>query len=82
MLAYESDVLQAVQQHIDNAMLILFDGLHEIGQLLGRTPINKKMDGLNELGFFISAITNLAEALKDLRLDTDHVLKEREVMNY
>lgn len=81
-LAYGSDELKIIYQHIENAIAVLLQGLQGVGQLIGTAAPNKiKNAELNQLGFFISAISNLTEALNDLRSDADHVLQERSVMN-
>ena len=83
ILGYETEELKIMHQHIDNAMDMLLQGLQDVGHLIGLTASDKNMiEELNHIGFFISAITNLTEALNDLRSDTNYSLKERGVMNY
>ena len=84
MLAYKSDALKIIHQHIDNAMDVLLHGLQDMGRLLSVATEDKKnvIEELHNIGFFISGITNLTEALNILRMDTDHVLSQRGEMNY
>lgn len=82
-LAYTSGELKIIHQHIDNAVDVLLQGLQGVGQLIGVTSPGKKVvEELNQLGFFISAISNLTEALNDLKSDAGYVLRQREVGNY
>lgn len=79
-LAYHCNELKVIHQHIDNAVSILLQGLQGVGQLMGCViPERKIFDGVNQLGFFVSAITNLTEALNDLRADAEYVLKQRKI---
>ncbi len=58
-------------------------GLQGVGNLIGKSSADEEViEELNVLGFLISAITNLTEALNDLKSDTSYVLKERGVLNY
>lgn len=83
-LAYHSDELRVMHQHIDNATDILLKGLQDIGNTISLLSVNKiiSLNDMESLGFFISAISNLTEALNTLRLDVDHVLKYRGVTHY
>ncbi|OGT41302.1 MAG: hypothetical protein A3F13_09905 [Gammaproteobacteria bacterium RIFCSPHIGHO2_12_FULL_40_19] len=72
VLVYELEELRVILQHTDNAMNILLQGLQGVGQAIG---IASRDDGLKaeqicQIGFFISAITNLTEALNSLRMNT------------
>lgn len=80
-LAYHSDELRVMHQHIDNATDILLKGLQELGNSISLLSANKiiSLNDIENIGFFISAISNLTEALNTLRLDIDHVLKCRGV---
>ena len=81
-LAYNFNELKVIHRHIDNAVELLLQGLQGVGQLIGLAGSEKKLaEGLNQLGFFVSLITNLTEALNDLRSDTEYVLRQREVVN-
>lgn len=83
-LAYNSDDLKVMHQHVDNAIEVLLQGLQDLGQLIGLTGQNRIQISreMNNLGFFISTITNLTEALNTLRLDTGYVLKQRGITDY
>jgi len=83
LLTYNSDELQTINQHVDNAMKVLLQGLQGMSQLIGVASSNKKdINELSHLGFFISAISNLTEALNDLKSDADYVLSRRGAQNY
>jgi len=79
-LAYNADELLLIHQHTNNAVDILLQGLQDIGQLIGKCKNN--LEKKNQIGFLISAISNLTAALNDLRSDTDYVLKQRGIVNY
>lgn len=83
MTAYGSGQLNSMNAHIDNAINVLLQGLQDLGQLIGLAsrPKREKIEELNRIGFFISAISNLTVALNDLKADADHVLKERGDVN-
>lgn len=84
-LAYNSDELIVMHLHIDNAIDVLLLGLQDLGHLIGvaaQSSKIKNIEDLNNIGFFISGISNLTEALNTLRLDADYVLKQREIINY
>jgi hypothetical protein len=82
-LAYETEELKVIHEHVNNAIEILLQGLQNIGRLIEITMAEKKeiIEDLQNIGFFISSISNLTEALNGLRLDTDYVLKQRNKMN-
>jgi len=82
MLAYNSNDLKVIHEHVGNAISVLLQGLQDMGQLIGMMKSKASLKELHHIGFFIAAISNLTEALNDLRSDTDHVLRERGVMNY
>ncbi len=77
--AYSTSELKAIYNHVDNAIVILLQGMQDVGNLIGLLDSkNKKiMAGFSALGFFIAMISNLAEALHILQLDTNYVLRER-----
>ncbi len=82
-LAYDAHELKVIDQHIDNAINVLLQGLQDVGHLMGISSSGESVSAeLSHIGFFISAITNLTEALNDLRSDTDYVLRKRGVSNY
>lgn len=76
---YGADELSAINHHVDNAMTILLQGTQELGNLMSLAAKNKEqvINEMESIGFFISAIGNLAEALYVLRQDTDYILKQR-----
>lgn len=77
---FNSEELKVIHQHIDNAIEILLQGLQDLGQLMClAAQDNEMIEELNNIGSFISAISNLTEALNVLRLDTNHILNEREM---
>ncbi len=78
-LAYTASELKAIHCHVDNATVILLQGMQDVGNLIGLLGSRNKKGkaGLSELGFFIAMISNLAEALHVLQVDTDYVLRER-----
>jgi hypothetical protein len=82
-LLYETEELKAMQQHVANAIEILLHGMQGIGRLMGGSLSEKKeiIEELQDVGFFISSISNLTEALNSLRSDTDYELKQRSKIN-
>jgi len=75
---YTSKELRIIQKHTDNAIEVLLQGLQGVGQLIGLASDNKKIpEQLNQIGFLISAISNLTEALNELKLDADFMLKKQ-----
>lgn len=80
VLAYRKDDLKNIYQNTNNAMGILIQGLQDFGLLIGLAAQDKSktMEEFSNIGFFISAIGNLIEALNILRSDIDHVLKHSE----
>jgi hypothetical protein len=78
-LAYKTSDLEVMHQHIDNAIEVLLQGLQDLGHVVGMVGDNEKkiISDLNHIGFFISAISNLTEALNNLRSDTSYTLKQR-----
>lgn len=77
-LAYNTEELHAIHQHIDNAMVVLLQGLQDVGNLMGIASQNKKkmMAELKTIGFFIAGLGNLTEALHVLRSDTNYMLQQ------
>lgn len=78
---YSCNELKIIQQHVDNAIEVLLQGLQQVGQLIGLATNKKNIAEMNQLGFFISAISNLTEALNDLRLDANFLLGQHENEN-
>ncbi len=78
-LAYTTSELKAIHCHVDNATVVLLQGMQDVGNLIGLLCSSKKnvQTGLGALGFFIAMISNLTEALHGLQVDTDYVLRER-----
>ena len=76
-LAYELHEIKIMHQHVENVIGVLLQGLQDIGYLINFISVNKTAyrSSLSHIGCFITLISNLAEALNDLRLDADHVLK-------
>lgn len=79
ILAYATEELKAMHQHAENAVEVLLQGLQDVGQLLSVVIQDKKKvaNALNNIGYLISLISNLTEALNILRLDADLNLKQR-----
>src|SRR5579862_9802331 len=77
-LAYSTSELEAIHGHVDNATVILLQGMQDIGNFIGLLDSKNKKAAteLSALGFFIAMISNLAEALHGLQVDTDYVLRE------
>ena len=84
ILTYNTDELILMHQYIDNAIDVLLKGLQEVGHLMGLSSQknSENINEINNIGFFISAVTNLTEALNTLRSDTDYLLKKRGILNY
>lgn len=83
-LAYNPEELKVINCHVDNAIDTLLQGLQDLGQLVSivmqdRTEV---INEINNIGCFISAISNLTEALNYLRTDTNYVLKDRGIIDY
>lgn len=81
-LVYSCDELKTIHHHTDNVINVLLQGLQSLSQMIGFVSPHKVIHELNYLAFFISAISNLTEALNVLRSDADYILSERQVSNY
>lgn len=82
-MAYQPEELKIMHQHTSNAIELLLLGLQNIGHLIGTINYEKnEIDEINNIGFFIAAITNLTEALNNLRADTDYILRQSGINNY
>lgn len=74
---YQSDELKLIRQHIDNAVEGLLRGIQDIGCILSMlAQDNLKM--IKNIGFFISIIGNLMEALNALKSETDCLIIKNE----
>lgn len=71
---YKPDQLKVMRQHIDNAVEGLLHGLQDIGCILSSTLAQENLKMMKNIGFFISIISNLMEALNSLKLDTEYYL--------
>lgn len=82
-LAYKTDELKVMHQHIDNAMDILLQGLQDLGQIVGHVAQDDKdmREDIKNIGYLIATISNLTEALNTLRADTNYVLEQRNEIN-
>lgn len=80
-LVYQTDELKALRCHADNAMNIILQGLQDIGNLFSMVAQSndKILHELQNVGFLIAGMSNLAEALDTLRLDIGFVLQQRGV---
>jgi hypothetical protein len=66
-----------VNQHLNNAMEILFQGLQSVGQLIGQLQDAESIPKeLMNIGYFVSAICNLVEGLNVLRIDINYARKQ------
>lgn len=75
-LAFKTEELMVMHQHIENAMDILLLGMQDLGRIVGLVAQNNKIlqkDILN-IGYLLATIGNLTEALNILRIDTDYVI--------
>jgi hypothetical protein len=81
---YSIDTLKEIYHHADNAIEDLMLGLQNIGNLasVAKPDTDDAIQNLNGLGFFISLLSNLTEALRDLHTDIDYELQERSGNNY
>jgi len=74
---HNSKTLTSIYQHAENAIDMMLQGLQDIGQLIGILGKNINFTEFFNIGFFISGISNLAEALHSLKQDVDFLLKMR-----
>ncbi len=76
--SYTTDELMTMNQHAENAMTTLLQGLQDLGQILGVVARMDKgvMLDLHNIGYFISTICNLTEALDNLRSDANYILNQ------
>lgn len=75
-LAYSAEALQAMDQHANNSIKLLLPGLEGLGCALAVLTENKNLAGahISHLSHLIQIISNLTEALCDLRNDISHQL--------
>jgi hypothetical protein len=78
-LAFDTQQLEIMHQHTENAIELLLQGLQDLGCVAGMLEDEDKkfLKGLNHIGYYISAIGNLTEALNTLRSDTSYMLQLR-----
>lgn len=81
---YDTDEIKALHQHADNAIGIVLQGLQDVGSLISIAEKNKSKipSDLNGIGYLLTGIGNLAEALHVLKSDVDFVLRQRGVCDY
>jgi len=75
---YTTDEILIVNQHAENAMTTLLQGLQDLGVIISIVATGNKeiMQNLHNIGYFISAISNLIEALDKLRSDASYILDQ------
>jgi len=77
-LEYRTNELEIMSQHADNAIGLMLQGLQDLGGLLGKASQgNQYVEELNNIGYFISAVSNLTEALNNLRSDAKFILEKK-----
>ena len=66
--------IDIINQHINNAIEILCQGLQTLGRLMGSLQNSDTVpaDVMN-IGYFVAVVCNLAEALNVLRVDLDYI---------
>lgn len=69
-----------LRQHVDNAINVLVQGLQDVGYLLSVTMQcnNQSTDQFNNVGFFVSTVVNLIEALIQLGQDIDYLNNDKQ----
>jgi len=65
----KSHELKAIKLHTDNAMGVVLQGIKNVGELMAKSNVKT-----NDLGYFISGMGNLAEALYMIKDDVDYIL--------
>jgi hypothetical protein len=77
-LQYDDNEIKIMRQHVTNCTDTLLRGLQELGVLVGFHMQNNPdiIEEVSNIGFFISAIGNLLEALTILRADSDPIIKQ------
>lgn len=81
---FNSEDLIIMSQNINNAVGTLLHGLQDLGTLLDLVIRDKqKLNAdLNNMGSFISTISNLIEVLNIFHSDTGYVLSQRGEIDY
>lgn len=69
-LDYCNNTLHNIMLHTDNATTSLLHGLQAIGKLAAHSSLNNQED-MHHLGYFLTLIANLMEALFVLRSDCE-----------
>ena len=72
---YSSDELHAIRRHLDNGTLTLLQGMQDLGQMISALDREKLPRILENIGEFISVISNLIEALTNLNHDAVFALE-------
>lgn len=75
-----SSELNSILVHSDNALTGILHGLQAIGNLVATSTLIEKEDVVH-LGYFLTLISNLMEALNILRSDCEYQLYENETEN-
>jgi hypothetical protein len=72
----EIEEIEIVNQHVNNAMETLFQGLQTVGQLIGYLQDAESISrDLMSIGYFVSVVCNLLEALNILRVDAVYAMR-------
>jgi hypothetical protein len=69
-LDYTHDEISKILSHTDNAVTSLLHGLQSIGNLIALSSLSNK-DDITQIGYFLTLIGNLMEALNILRSDCE-----------
>ncbi len=77
-LQYDEEEIRLMRHHLTNCTDTLLRGLQELGFLVGFHMQNNPdvIAEVSNIGFFISAVGNLLEALTVLRDDSDQIIKQ------
>jgi hypothetical protein len=88
-LNYSSIEMNALLMHADNAITSVLHGLQAIGNLLASSTLAEKGD-IEHIGYFLTAMGNLMEALNILRkeceeqlitMNNEHSIIEEDLVN-
>lgn len=69
-LDYTNDEINLMIRHADNAITSILHGLQAMGNLIASASLSDK-DDIAHIGYFLTLISNLMEALTILRADCD-----------